>query len=219
MPKTPAQPGAKRVRRSPETVRGLLLDAAVDVFARRGYAGTTTREIALRAEVSEGLLFRHFGTKAVLFEEAVVRPFARYLDDYVDRWIAAPAASIAVVELTAEYIGGLYDLLRDRREVVLALLAANEHEAELDGVVTDAIATSLKRVEALTTREATARGYSMMDPHLASRTFFATVMGMAVLDRWYDRPGEPRPSRDAIVTEMTTMLVYGLENRGSGERS
>jgi AcrR family transcriptional regulator len=192
-----------------------LLNAALEVFASRGYAGSTTREIARRAGVSEGLLFRHFGTKVALFEEAVVRPFARYLDDYVDRWISAPAASTAVVELTADYIGGLYDLLREHREVVVALVAAHEHEDELDGVVTGVIAASLERVEALTTREAAARGYSLVDPRLATRTFLATVMGMAVLDPWYDRAGESAPTRDAIVAEMTTMLVYGLENRGN----
>lgn len=42
---------------------GAILDAAADLFAERGYKGTTTRAIAERAGVNEVTLFRRFGNK------------------------------------------------------------------------------------------------------------------------------------------------------------
>jgi AcrR family transcriptional regulator len=43
--------------------RRAILDAALLLFAEHGFAGTSTRKIAKKAEVSEGLIFHHFPTK------------------------------------------------------------------------------------------------------------------------------------------------------------
>jgi AcrR family transcriptional regulator len=61
----------RRRRRGREEVRGLMRDAAREVFAAKGFAATT-REIAERATVTEQLLFNHFGSKQQLFTTAVV---------------------------------------------------------------------------------------------------------------------------------------------------
>ena len=63
---------AKATRRARGAPRLLLLDAARTLFARQDYRSTTTREIADTAGVLEHLLFRQFGSKAALFNEAVV---------------------------------------------------------------------------------------------------------------------------------------------------
>ncbi|WP_166647466.1 TetR/AcrR family transcriptional regulator [Prosthecobacter fusiformis] len=47
--------------------RGRILDAALKVFAERGFHGATTRELARAAGVSEALMFRHFPTKEDLY--------------------------------------------------------------------------------------------------------------------------------------------------------
>lgn len=47
--------------------RKKLQNAALDLFAQQGFRGTTTREIARRAGVSEALLFRHFPSKQELY--------------------------------------------------------------------------------------------------------------------------------------------------------
>src|ERR1700761_6053093 len=47
----------------------LILGAAKRCFARHGYAGTTTKSVAAAASISEGLLFKHFPSKAALYAE------------------------------------------------------------------------------------------------------------------------------------------------------
>jgi AcrR family transcriptional regulator len=49
--------------------RRTIVQAAVPLFARRGFAGTTTRELAEAAGISEALLFRHFPSKQLLYRE------------------------------------------------------------------------------------------------------------------------------------------------------
>jgi len=43
------------------------MEAAKELFARQGYEGTTTREIAQRARVNEAIIFRHFASKEDLY--------------------------------------------------------------------------------------------------------------------------------------------------------
>ena len=51
-----------------------LILAAIDLIAEQGYDGTTTKEIAAAAGVSEVTLFRHFGSKQAL----LIAAFERY---------------------------------------------------------------------------------------------------------------------------------------------
>ena len=54
-------------RLTAEDRRHQILDIATELFANRGYEGTTTREIANRAKVNEAIIFRHFSTKEDLY--------------------------------------------------------------------------------------------------------------------------------------------------------
>src|SRR5256886_16235481 len=44
-----------------------IVRVAMQIFSRRGFGGTTTKEIAQAAGVSEAMVFRHFATKEELY--------------------------------------------------------------------------------------------------------------------------------------------------------
>ncbi|MBY0309060.1 MAG: TetR/AcrR family transcriptional regulator [Phycisphaerales bacterium] len=66
-----------------------LLDTAAEVFARYGYSGTTTAELAKAAGVSEPIIYRHFKNKKELFIALVEQSGA----DTIARWESALAAA------------------------------------------------------------------------------------------------------------------------------
>lgn len=51
--------------------REIILEAAAKVYAQHGFRGSTTRRIADAAAVNEVTIFRYFGSKAALLQEAV----------------------------------------------------------------------------------------------------------------------------------------------------
>jgi AcrR family transcriptional regulator len=59
-----------------------VVDAAVEALGDVGYARTTTAEIARRAGVSQGGLFRHFGSRLDVILAAADRIRARQLVDF-----------------------------------------------------------------------------------------------------------------------------------------
>ena len=63
----------KRKRLASADRRQSILAAATDAFAAEGFGGARTQQIARAAGVSEGLLFRHFSTKAALYDAVHAR--------------------------------------------------------------------------------------------------------------------------------------------------
>jgi TetR/AcrR family transcriptional regulator len=73
--------------------RNSIMEAAVALFAERGFHGTTMRDIAERAGVSQGLLHHHFGNKEGLWRTAgehLSNDFMTYVADALSP--DAPAA-------------------------------------------------------------------------------------------------------------------------------
>jgi TetR/AcrR family transcriptional regulator len=58
-------------------VRKTVLKSAAELFNRKGYAGTTVREIVAAAGVSKPVLYYYFGSKEGIFLEIVRSPFEK----------------------------------------------------------------------------------------------------------------------------------------------
>jgi AcrR family transcriptional regulator len=56
-----------QVRIPAEERRQQILELATELFAKQGYQGTTTRQIAQEVHVNEAIIFRHFPTKEELY--------------------------------------------------------------------------------------------------------------------------------------------------------
>ena len=57
---------ARSTSHTEENTRTRILQAALHLFARQGYDGTTTKDLANAANVAEGTLFRHFANKKAI---------------------------------------------------------------------------------------------------------------------------------------------------------
>src|SRR5258708_30190837 len=66
---------APKKRLSAEERREAITDAARAIFAEKGFHGTTTRELAQAASVSEALLFQHFPNKEAIYEAMLAACF------------------------------------------------------------------------------------------------------------------------------------------------
>lgn len=205
-----SKPGA--ARRGPEEVRRLLLEAARSLFAAKGYAGTSTRDIALTAGVSEALLFRHFGTKAKLFERAILDPINEFVRNYVDQWKGRSATDHSPEGIASAFVDGFYRLLSDNRDLVLALVTAQAYESIEELNEASPLSRLLDELETVAGHEAELRGFKF-DVQISTRLVAGMVMAMALLDEWLFPTGKRRPSRQRITNEMVAFMVHGLAHR------
>ena len=208
-------PGVTAAEQTPQTVRGrgrqLLLDAARDLFAERGFKGTPTRDIAERAGVSEVMIFRHFGSKANLFQESVVEPFTSFMQSYIADYRSREHGKLSPEEEGRAFYTGLFNVLRAEREALLALMAARQFDDLPDTAsaeVEDAFSQVLGLVEEVVATEARERHFTDFDLVATVRVMLSMVLAAALHGDWM---GMGRTvSYDRMLETMTQLTVRGL---------
>lgn len=96
-------PTQKRVRRSPEEARTLILDAADSVFREHLPDVVGLKDVARAAGVSHALVTHYFGTYAGLVEAALERRFQRLRESLVGHLVGVLEAQGGVGEVLATY--------------------------------------------------------------------------------------------------------------------
>lgn len=81
-------------RRANLKTRQRILDAALHLFARCGFEGTSVQEIAKRTNVDEATVLRHFGDKQLLYAQVVQLAGDRFLHS-MQRYLEASPATLA----------------------------------------------------------------------------------------------------------------------------
>jgi len=77
--------------------RALLLDAAEEVFAEKGFTPATVDDIAHAAGYTKGAIYKHFATKEDLFLAVSDRYWRRYFDNFAE--VLAAASELGAREL------------------------------------------------------------------------------------------------------------------------
>lgn len=145
------------------------MDAAAVLFRSKGFDATSTLEIAAEAGVSESMIFRHFGSKKALFDEAVLKPFTDFVTTFVVEWAHASGACGQPQSLAESYVGGLFELCRDHVDMLTLMSAQNI------GDQVHALAEQLER------HHADAGTRPILDADLSVRLAIALVVGAAHL--------------------------------------
>src|SRR4051794_14309534 len=172
-----------RLRRSPATVRSLVLKASRELFDERGYDQVSTRDIADRAGVTHAQVFRHFGTKVNLFVDAVYQPFSDFVADYIARWATFGHGSGTSARDTEVFVSGLYQLLLDNRKLLVTLAdQVAGASPELPRRMASSLGEVFDRLQREVAVEVEVRGEATMDLAYSVRFTFALVYGVVVLD-------------------------------------
>jgi AcrR family transcriptional regulator len=200
------------MRRPRGAPRKLLLDAARSLFARQDYRSTTTREIAEAAGVTEHLLFRHFGSKAALFREALVLPFTSFVDEFGRTWQSVVPDETSEDELARHFVGQLYDVLVEHQGLLLTLMASealSEEEMAEAGIAD--VRSALAVLGQISAEGMKLRGLQSGQPDLPAHSTVAMIAGMAALRSTFFGPKQP--SREVIVDELVQAILHGFLHR------
>ena len=162
-----------------EQTRALLVDAALRVFAERGYEEATVEDIAAAAGYSKGAYYFHFASKEDIFLELL------------DRWIDEQTGHLRAFEEATPAAAALLETLEvflayQERDSVWPLLLvefwaqARRHEAVRRGL--DRAYTTWRRMLAQSFRRAADSGLlsPRTDPDAAAGLVLTTHDGLAV---------------------------------------
>lgn len=208
----------RQVRRPPHEVRALILEAAHRLFTENGYHGTKTREIAEAAEVGESVVFRNYGSKAELFQAAILMPFTDFVTQWATSWDRKPPASSEPEEITRSFVKGFYGFAAEHRELLLTLTAAQVRGgdpalAQVAADMSERFADGLGVMRRVLLSQGTARDYENLDPPVTVAVAVGSVLSVLLLADWLFPTYEKRPSKARQIEELTQMLLHGVSGR------
>jgi AcrR family transcriptional regulator len=105
--------------------RTAILNAAVQVFSQHGFRGSTTRRIAEAAEVNEVTIFRYFGSKEALLQEAINTPAV------VGIISPLPTEPVDPAKELSDWADGIIKVRVARRSVIRKCMGEIEERPEL----------------------------------------------------------------------------------------
>jgi AcrR family transcriptional regulator len=206
---TKAEPKAAAAG-APATSRGderqqQLLAIAGRLFARRGFNGTSLRDIAEEAKITKAALYYHFPNKEALYEKIVLRGLEALLEQVM---AATARETTAVGKVRAFMLTSAVYYTRHRDEWIAgsnafrsiddtsaarerALMFRDQYEKHLRNCIRGGVESGEFR--------------KTIDPAMAGRVLLASFNGMS---RWHHADG--KLSAQEVVDEFLDIVLTGM---------
>jgi AcrR family transcriptional regulator len=147
--------------------RSRILKSAMRLFAKRGFDGTTTKELAEDAGVAEGTLFRHFTNKKAILIEVATQGWIDLLTDLLTEFseMGSYKAVAEVMKHRMMHMRENVDLLR------VCFIEVQFHEDLRDRIQQEVIEKMTDVAEAFFQTAMDQGIYRQMNPRLVARVF------------------------------------------------
>jgi AcrR family transcriptional regulator len=175
-----------------------ILEGATDLFARQGYFGSSTREIALRSDVAEPSIYRLFLNKEKLFHECLTAVVERSLDpEQFMAVISGEAEEGEFSALVTQAVRRWYFSLsaRSARLLMQAILSDNETWTEM------AYSRIDKIIEILTRKIANEVHVPKAKAAVAARTLILALFQFKIARSVLGSAGKERDAVDMTIDQ------------------
>jgi AcrR family transcriptional regulator len=208
------QPGQPKWRRRSEARPGEIVQAALDVFAEKGFAAARLDDIARQAGVSKGALYLYFETKEELFRAVVRQAVAPNLD-VVEAILGQP--DLPFPDLLRMALTRVVMVIGASRVGAVAKLVIGEsgNFPELarvwhDEVVSRALTAMSGAIAAAQSRNEVRPG----DPRFHAFSIIGPVLTGVIWRETFTPIGAPTIDLEALVRQHAETVIAGLTNFG-----
>jgi AcrR family transcriptional regulator len=154
-----------------------ILQASLHLFAEKGFHGTSMRDIARSADITEGLIYHYFENKRDLFraiiDEHSFLPLLRTLPELAEH--------LDLRGLLIVLARGFFDVLRQNTELTRLLLQEVQvFPEEKEAFFSDAVGQSISELAQVLDSRMNERTRAQIDPQVAARIFFNSLLAFFV---------------------------------------
>ena len=205
----PVRTRPRENRAHAEPTRERILNAASQLFAERGFGGTSMPAIAEGCDITAGAIYRHFTSKAELMLEVVKRalqalPFSlegNHGDNDATR----------LPEVATRYIDPALKLLR-RLSLEVHMAAGRDQAlhtllAEYNEAVEQRIREAIEAAQQAGTLDTT------RDPVFTARAVMVFVMGLSHMDTLHSHLEGDRAWRESVAAYIAALIGLGAQDR------
>ena len=187
-----------------------IIKAAIEVFAKNGFRGTTTRDLAAHADVNEAIIFRHFNTKQELYRAILEEKVSQGKDG---RW--EEARQLAASGDDQKFFETLGENFLERHEQdstfmrLLIFSALEGHE------LSDMFLSTMAGRDPLASyieRRMDEGVFRRMDPHLAARAFLGMFVSFIQMQEIFGQKKVRKFERNEVVKTFVSIFLTGIKS-------
>ncbi|MBP0020449.1 MAG: TetR/AcrR family transcriptional regulator [Cyanobacteria bacterium SBLK] len=194
-----------------EGTRTRILQAAQRLFARKGYDGTTTRDLASAANVAEGTLFRHFANKKAILVEVATRGWVEILTD-----LLTELSEMGSYKAVAQVMRRRMTRMRESHDLMRVCFMEAQFHPELRDRIQEEIVDKMTDVAEAFFETAMERGiYRKMDAKIVAQVFLGMFAIAGFSDRTIIDPDASPESMKEMAEGIADIFLNGvLEKEG-----
>ncbi|MCG5058186.1 MAG: TetR/AcrR family transcriptional regulator [Limnoraphis sp. WC205] len=185
-----------------------ILKAAQRLFARKGYDGTTTRDLAQAAGVAEGTIFRHFPNKKAILIEVATEGWIEILTDLLTE-LSEMGSYKAVAQVMRRRMLNLHenaDLMR------VCFLEAQFHPELRDRIQSEVIAKMTDVAEAFFETAMEKGVYRQTNPRIVAQVFLGMFAVAGFSYTTLIEPGARPKAMQELAEGLADIFLNGVLN-------
>jgi AcrR family transcriptional regulator len=190
-----------------------ILSAAIELFAKKGFRGTTTRDLATQADVNEAIIFRHFNTKEELYsailQHKVGEPSSEARFEELER--------LAKEDDDEKFFTALGHAFMERHEkdtTFLRLLLFSALEGHQLSDMFIASMTSRKPSLIHIQKRIDDGAFRPMNPQLAAQAFLGMFASFVLWQEIFGLKTKQPYDRDEVVRTFVSIFLNGMTKEG-----
>jgi AcrR family transcriptional regulator len=187
-----------------------IIKAAIEVFARNGFRGTTTRDLAAHADVNEAIIFRHFNTKQELYRAILEQKLTQSQDArcLLEQQLTAPADDQKFFESFGQQFLERHE--EDSTFMRLLMFSALEGH-ELSEMFLASIA-GRDPLAAYIQRRMDDGVFRRMDPNLAARAILGMFVAYIQMQEIFGQKKIKTFERNEVVKTFVSIFLTGMKS-------
>lgn len=203
MPTSSSRARRGRVRMTSAERREQLITVARELFAHKGFEGTSVEEIAASAQVSKPVVYEHFGGKEGLYAVVVDREVTRLLEQVRTALTTPQATSRELIEYGAL---ALMDYV-DEHPDGFRILARDSSVVSGQGSFASILSDVVNRVEDLLAEPLKRHGF---DTDYAG-LYAQALVGLVAMtgQSWLDTR---QPAKEVVAAHLVNLAWNGMAN-------
>jgi AcrR family transcriptional regulator len=193
-------------RKTELSTRDKILKAAQKLFARNGYDGTTTKELAEKSGIAEGTLFRHFANKKAILVEVATQGWIDLLTDLLTELseIASYEAISQVMYKRMMRLGDNYDMMR------VCFMEVQLHQDLRERIQSEVVEKMTDVAEAFF-QTAMERGvYRKMNPRVIAQVFLGMFVVAGFSHETIAQPGASPQEVKEMAEGLADIFLNGV---------
>lgn len=200
---SPSPELSRRERRTQQR-RTEIVNAATQIFAQKGYAATTTKDIAEAVDLSESSLYSYFHSKREILM-AVIKQHRMDVDDLLDKMNHA-VDSTALVNMVEHMLDHFFETTTTTR----AALGEAWVDSDVYAMIDERMARARQLLKVFLQNQIQAGVFRPLDPEIFAHLILGMYAGLILPFLYGNRPVPSPESRRAYAEALVSLLYNGV---------